>query len=138
MLEMTNRGAGVFVELGPGSVLTAISRRVAPDAMTMSISTPEHLDALLEQIAHRDRRPVEHFDGEHLYATERLVVAPVAGLFRSAGDLVEGDPIDVGAVVGTVGDLEVRSVFAGTVMGRLAIDGERVANQQPVLWLRSN
>ena len=45
--------------------------------------------------------------------------------------------IDVGALLGRVGDVEVRSPFEGAVMGMLAFDGERVQVGQPIAWLRS-
>jgi len=39
--------------------------------------------------------------------------------------------------VGLVGEHEVRSPFAGSVVGVLAVDGERVTTSQPIAWLRS-
>jgi [acyl-carrier-protein] S-malonyltransferase len=45
--------------------------------------------------------------------------------------------IQAGTVVGRVGDLEVRSPFGGSVMGLIAVDGERVAVSQPIAWLRT-
>jgi hypothetical protein len=39
-------------------------------------------------------------------------------------------------VVGTVGQTEVRSPFAGDVQGMLAFAGERVMASQPIAWLR--
>ena len=42
-----------------------------------------------------------------------------------------------GTVVGHVGDLEVRSAFAGELVDVLAVDGERLAPSEPVAWLRS-
>jgi biotin carboxyl carrier protein len=35
-----------------------------------------------------------------------------------------------------VGDVEVRTPFAGVVVGFLAHPGERVVSGQPVAWLR--
>ena len=45
--------------------------------------------------------------------------------------------IQAGTVVGRVGDHEVRSPFGGSVMGLIAVDGERVAVSQPIAWLRT-
>ena len=36
-----------------------------------------------------------------------------------------------------IGDVEVRSRFAGRVMGLIAVDGERVTTSQPIAWLRT-
>jgi [acyl-carrier-protein] S-malonyltransferase len=75
-------------------------------------------------------------DGEQLDAVERLVVSPAAGVFAPAPDLAGGNEIRVGDVVGRVGEHEVRSRFAGWLVGHLAHRGERVTPSQPVAWLR--
>ena len=40
-------------------------------------------------------------------------------------------------LLGTWPATEVRSPFAGTLMGVLAVDGERVMTSQPIAWLRT-
>ena len=45
----------------------------------------------------RRRPPVLH-EGEHLFAVERLVVSPAAGVFTPIGSLTEGSVITVGTV----------------------------------------
>jgi hypothetical protein len=45
--------------------------------------------------------------------------------------------IEVGELLGTIGDVEVRSAFAGELQGMLAMDGERVVSSQPIAWLRT-
>jgi pyruvate/2-oxoglutarate dehydrogenase complex dihydrolipoamide acyltransferase (E2) component len=45
--------------------------------------------------------------------------------------------IEVGDLLGLVGDTEVRSAFAGTLEGVLVLAGERVSRGQPVAWLRA-
>jgi len=45
--------------------------------------------------------------------------------------------VEVGGLLGTVGEVEVRSPFGGWLMGMLAMQGERVTTGQPVAWLRS-
>ena len=75
-------------------------------------------------------------EGETLFAAERLVVSPAAGVFAPADSLRDGAPIEVGDVVGRVGETEVRSGFAGLIMGLLAWRGERVSTSQPLAWLR--
>ena len=77
-------------------------------------------------------------EGEHLFAVERLVVSPGAGIFTPCGGLTEGSQIDVGTVIGNVGEVEVRSPFAGVLQSYIALDTERVAPRQPIAWLRSD
>ena len=89
--------------------------------------------------------------GEHLYMSERVVVSPSSGIFSpepslqapgtgllpgTAGDDAPASAVDVGELVGRVGVSEVRTPFAGQVVGWLAADGERVQEGQPLVWLR--
>ena len=80
--------------------------------------------------------PAASIEGEHLFATERLVVSPGAGVFALAQGCEPGREIAVGDLLGTVGTQEVRSSFAGELMGVLALEGERVTSRQPIAWLR--
>jgi biotin carboxyl carrier protein len=80
------------------------------------------------------------YSGEDLSVPERVIIAPSVGVFRSAsvneGTLVrEGDEIGVMEALGATH--AVRSPFAGTVMGVLAFEGERLRAGQPVAWLRA-
>ena len=43
-------GADLFVEVGPGMVLTGLTRRIAPDAQTVSLSRPSGLDKLEKKL----------------------------------------------------------------------------------------
>jgi len=137
---LTLSGAGVtdFAELGPGGVLTGMAKRTVKDSRTISVSTPEDLDKLIEWVDASSPTGAAQLDGEHLFATERLVVSPAAGIFRPLGTLSEGSAIDVGTVIGHVGDNEVRSAFAGLLQSYIAIDTERVTTRQPIAWLRTN
>jgi [acyl-carrier-protein] S-malonyltransferase len=137
---LTLSGAGVtdFAELGPGGVLTGMAKRTVSDSRTISVSTPEDLDKLIEWVDASSPTGAAQLDGEHLFATERLVVSPAAGIFRPLGTLSEGSAIDVGTVIGHVGDNEVRSAFAGLLQSYIAIDTERVTTRQPIAWLRTN
>jgi [acyl-carrier-protein] S-malonyltransferase len=139
LLRLAEVGTKTFVEIGPGGVLTGLAKRTVPDARAFSVATPDDLDKLLEALA---APVIEHLPhGEHLFMSERLVVSPAAGVFEgaptseSAG--AEGELVDVGQLLGTVGDHEVRSPFAGWLMGMLAVPGERLTAGQPVAWLRS-
>ncbi len=136
----TLAGAGftTFVELGPGTVLTGLVKRSVKDATRLSVNTPEDLDRLLEALA---APAVEQTDaaaspvGEHLYATDRMVVSPCAGIFTPVPDLGPGATIAAGGLLGSIGTEEVRSPFAGTLKGWLAVDTERVSSSQPIAWL---
>jgi len=82
--------------------------------------------------------------GEELGVPERVVVAPVLGVFRplsSDGVTTEGELVDTGQVIGIVvasgEEVPVRSAFRGFLMGMLAVEGERVREGQPVAWLRA-
>jgi len=156
---LVSAGTQTFLELGPGGVLTGLARRVLPtaEAIAVSVATPEHLDRLIESLAGRSaaqQEAIEHRVGERYHMSERLVVAPAAGLFEpdaalagvvpgpldrqntpEAGSAVQ---IEVGSLIGLVGGTEVRSAFAGTLEGVLVLAGERVTAGQPVAWLRAS
>ncbi len=129
-------GATVFLELGPGTVLTGMAKRTLTGSTNISVSTPDHVDQLLEQL-HGVSGPGPAQDGEHLYAAERLVVSPATGVFTAVDGLSGTTTIARGQLVGTVGDVEVRSSFAGSLQGVLAMNGERVTTSQPIAWLRT-
>ena len=81
--------------------------------------------------------------GETLSVPERVIVAPVIGVFhRLAGDDGRrgGDPVDPGDVIGIVRSLgattPVLSPFQGLLVAIIASDGERVRRGQAVAWLR--
>ena len=134
----TLAGLGVteFAELGPGGVLTGMAKRSVEGAHTISVATPEDLDKLLEWVG--GSTPVlTQPEGEHLFGFERLVVSPAAGIFTSVAIAV-GDRIDVGTVLGHVGEHEVRSPFRGELQSFIAVDTERVMPRQPIAWLRTD
>jgi [acyl-carrier-protein] S-malonyltransferase len=131
-------GFTTFVELGPGTVLTGMAKRTVKTARRLSVSAPDDLDGLLETLAGQHTTDAASHEGEHLFATERLVVSPGAGIFTPGDDCTAETPIGVGHLLGTVGNLEVRSAFAGEIMGVLAFEGERVTSSQPIAWLRTS
>lgn len=137
LLALAAAGATTFVELGAGGVLTGLARRTVPAAVALAVAAPGDLDKLVEALA--GEGPLHAYasahHGEHLYVTERLVIAPAPGLFEPTRPV--GAPVEVGGVVGTVSGVEVRSPFAGELMGMLAIPGERLTQGQPVAWLRA-
>ncbi len=152
-------GATQVVEVGPGGVLTGLARRTLPDAQAMSVASPDDLGVLVDTLSGSEtwHAYAAAHQGEHLYTSERVVVSPAAGVFApdpglaapgpggltpGGGQVAEGAPessgvvIGVGALLGHVGDKEVRTPFAGRVVGFLAHDGERVVAGQPLAWLR--
>jgi [acyl-carrier-protein] S-malonyltransferase len=137
LLTMQELGVTGFVELGPGGVLTGMAKRTVDDARTISVSTPEELDKLIEWVNASSPTGAAQLEGEHLFAVERLVVSPSAGLFSPESSVTIGSHINVGHVIGVVGETEVRSPFAGVIQNFIAVEGERVTAHQPIAWLRS-
>lgn len=129
-------GVTRFAELGPGGVLTGMAKRSVDGARTISVATPEDLDKLLEWVG-GGGTTVTQPEGEHLFAHERLVVSPAAGIFTPL-PIEPGAVIDVGTVLGHVGEHEVRSPFRGVVQSFIAVDTERVTPRQPIAWLRTD
>ena len=129
-------GATVFLELGPGTVLTGMVKRTLSGATRLGVNSPAEVDGLLENLSHASETGAVA-DGELLYAIERLIVSPTTGVFEPTADLEIGNSIDRGQLVGSVGTTEVRSAFAGSLQGLLAMTGERVTTSQPLAWLRA-
>jgi [acyl-carrier-protein] S-malonyltransferase len=149
-------GLTSLIELGPGSVLSGLAKRSLPEIQSLSVSKPEDLDTLIDQVASAGTwraEPALH-QGEHLYMSERVVVSPSSGIFSpeatlrapgtgllpgTDGDASAGDAIstvEVGDLIGRVGVTEVRTPFAGQVVRWLAVEAERVQEGQPLVWLR--
>lgn len=138
LLELSRQGVAGYVELGPGGVLTGMVKRTVEGSRSISVSTPEELDAMLEWVSQVAPPVATVHEGEHLFVVERLVVAPAAGLFTPKPGLADGARIEVGSVLGHVGDVEVRSAFAGILQNFIAHSGERLAMREPVAWLRTH
>jgi [acyl-carrier-protein] S-malonyltransferase len=134
---LSSLGVTEFAELGPGGVLTGMAKRSVEGARTISVATPDDLDKLLEWLGGDAAPPTGGIEGEHLFAVERLVVSPAAGIFTPA-PLETGASIEVGTIVGQVGDHEVRSPFSGVLQSFIAVDTERVTSRQPIAWLRTD
>jgi [acyl-carrier-protein] S-malonyltransferase len=132
---MADQGVHTFLELGPGGVLTGMAKRIVPEARAISVTEPDDVDSLLE-LLNGPAPTLKRIEGEHLSSFVRMVVSPAAGLFEPAPDgALEGGRVGVGGLLGTVAGVEVRSAFAGTISGMLAVAGERVTNGQPIAWL---
>ena len=137
LLELEDLGVTDYAELGPGGILTGMAKRTTT-GRTISVATPEDLNKLIEWVTTDGATaPVAH-EGEHLFAVERLVVSPAAGIFKRAAGLDDGVVIEVGTVLGHVGAHEVRSPFAGVLQSYIAVETERLTARQPVAWLRTS
>jgi [acyl-carrier-protein] S-malonyltransferase len=148
-------GLTSLLELGPGGVLSGLAKRSLPEIQSLAVAKPADLDTLMDQIAEAGTwraEPALH-QGEHLYMSERVVVSPSGGIFTPEESLrapgtgllpgTDGGPgvdavsvVAVGDLVGRVGVTEVRTPFAGQVIGWLAAAGERVQDGQPLVWMR--
>jgi [acyl-carrier-protein] S-malonyltransferase len=151
-------GLTSLVELGAGSVLSGLAKRSLPEIQSFAVNKPADLDTLMDTISAAGTwraEPALH-QGEHLYMSERVVVSPGGGIFapeatlsapgtgllpgtERVGGSATGDPnshVEVGDLVGRIGITEVRTPFAGQVIRWLAVDGERVQEGQPLVWLR--
>jgi [acyl-carrier-protein] S-malonyltransferase len=85
-------------------------------------------------VAETDSEAVE---GEHLFATDRMVVSPATGVFTPVADIGPGQVVAAGTLLGHIGTIEIHSSFAGEFMGWLAVDTERVTASKPIAWLRA-
>ena len=137
LLALADLGVTEYVELGPGGVLTGMAKRSVNAARTVSVATPDELTRLIDFIGASIPPVAPPHEGEHLFAVERLVVSPAAGVFTPVGGLEGGTVITVGEVLGHVAEHEVRSPFAGVLQSYIALAGERVTARQPIAWLRS-
>jgi [acyl-carrier-protein] S-malonyltransferase len=136
LAAMVDAGYSTFVEIGPGTTLSSMVKRIERSSERLNVTAPGDLDALLEALGGRDTS--EPAEGEHLYVTERLIVSPTAGVFIPETDIGAGAMLQTGSVIGTVGNSEVLSAFAGQLIEFLALSGERVQLAQPIAWLRSS
>ena len=128
-----------FIEIGPGKVLTGLTKRADSDTKRLNINKPNDLDQLLDLIAPTsttsDESGIGH-EGEHLFSTDRLVVSPSAGIFKPVSNLEIGKKLSNGQLLGHVGNAEIHSPFSGELMGWIALADERLTASQPIAWLR--
>jgi [acyl-carrier-protein] S-malonyltransferase len=81
LLSLSEFGVSEFAELGPGGVLTGMAKRTVESARTISVATPDELDKFIEWVNAASPTGAAQLEGEHLFAVERLIVSPAAGIF---------------------------------------------------------
>ncbi len=138
LLTLAELGVTELAELGPGGVLTGMAKRTVESARTISVATPDDLDKFIEWVNAASPTGAAQLEGEHLFAVERLVVSPAAGVFTPISGVRPGDTISIGQAIGTVGTTEIVSAFAGVLQAFIAVEGERITSRQPIAWLRTN
>ncbi len=52
MREMWDMGIRTFIEIGPGTVLTGLAKRIVPDATVLNIHNPDSLEKTLTKVRH--------------------------------------------------------------------------------------
>jgi len=137
LLTLSELGCKDFAELGPGGVLSGMAKRTLTDARTISVATPDDLDKFIEWVNSAAPTGATQLEGEHLFAVERLIVSPAAGVFTPLANIHSGAHISVGQCLGQIGDVEVLSAFEGTLQAFIAVQGERITLRQPIAWLRT-
>jgi malonyl CoA-acyl carrier protein transacylase len=134
MRNLADLGVTGVIELPPAGTLAGLIKRElkgehAPEIVTLN--TPDDLPAARDLIARHgvvpSHEPTPSF---------RVVVSANAGTFEPAAELVEGDTVTVGQVIGTVktrqGPVEVGAHGAGVLTEWLAHYDDPVAPGQPL------
>jgi [acyl-carrier-protein] S-malonyltransferase len=136
MQAMARLGVTALIELPPAGTLTGLARRALSGVQLLALKTPDDLEAARTMLA-------EHADAQaDFHAPEwRLLVAPVAGTFRTLAEPVTaGTAVPGGTELGQVqarGDRHaVGPSFPATVIEWLAEDGDPVSAGQPLVRLQ--
>jgi [acyl-carrier-protein] S-malonyltransferase len=140
MEGMATLGVSAFIELPPSGTLTGLARRALPGVSLTGLKTPAELDAARTVIAEHGAH--EQQDGGQV-PEWRLLVAPLAGTFRTAaaGPVpTTGAALTPGAEIGHVEQRGGRHVitppFPATVIEWLVEDGDPVSAGQPLVRLQ--
>jgi [acyl-carrier-protein] S-malonyltransferase len=160
--SMSHLGVTAIIELPPAGTLTGLARRVLPGVALLAMKLPDHLaDARALAAEHgpgrdgadgQDGVPHEgwdadaHHPGADSHSPEwRLLVAPLAGTFRAAGNTgspaaVPGTYVSAGTELGLI---EARSdrrpvspEYSGAFIEWLVEDGDPVSAGQPIARLQ--
>jgi [acyl-carrier-protein] S-malonyltransferase len=135
LCQQTMQEIGItgLLEVPPAGTLTGLAKRAIPGIETFALKTPDQLDdarAFVDK--HGQASPID------ASPTWRLVVAPIKGVFTSAGVGV-GAHLEAGDAVGRVSSLrdslDVPATHGGRVIEWLVEDGDPVAPGQPLVRL---
>lgn len=142
MRTLAGLGASAIIELPPAGTLTGLARRAMPGVELLALKTPADLD--------RARALVAAHAVETAARTPewRLLVAPMAGMFRPAAPAGAADTAgqqatasfpagaELGHVVARGNKHPVMTPCAGDVVEWLAEDGDPVSAGQPLVRLQ--
>jgi [acyl-carrier-protein] S-malonyltransferase len=134
MQSMTGLGVSAIVELPPAGTLTGLARRALPGVQLIALKTPDNLKAARSLIAEHGLADADSDTPEW-----RLLVAPLAGVFRARSDGQPGVMVSSGAELGHVeirgGSHLVTPTFPATIIEWLVEDGDPVSAGQPLVRL---
>ena len=134
MQSMTGLGVSAIVELPPAGTLTGLARRALPGVQLIALKTPDNLKAARSLIAEHGQADADSDTPEW-----RLLVAPLAGVFRACSDGQPGVMVSSGAELGHVeirgGSHLVTPTFPATIIEWLVEDGDPVSAGQPLVRL---
>lgn len=132
METLAEMGVTGMIEVPPAGTLTGLAKRGLKGVETLALKTPDDLPKAHQMLA-------EHGEAHHaLDPAWRLVISPAKGTI-TIGDLVPGDVVEAGSVVGSIKTLREQTpataVHGGQVVEWLVADGDPVAPGQPLLRL---
>ena len=134
MQSMTGLGVSAMIELPPAGTLTGLARRALPGVQLIALKTPDNLKAARSLIAEHGQADADSDTPEW-----RLLVAPLAGVFRACSDGQPGVMVSSGAELGHVeirgGSHLVTPTFPATIIEWLVEDGDPVNAGQPLVRL---
>ncbi len=135
MGTLADLGVTGVVELPPAGTLAGLVKRAIKGVEIVTVNTPDDLDAARDLIARHGtastHEPVPHF---------HIAVASVAGNFRPAENMTEGNEVKNGQLLGHVqtrqGKIDIKAHANGTLVEWLAHPEDPVAPGQPVARLQ--
>jgi len=135
MQSMIGLGVSAIIELPPAGTLTGLARRALPGVQLGALKTPDDLQAARSLIAEHSQS-----DADSDVPEWRLLVAPLAGVFRASADGAAGGAVTSGAELGHVemrgGSHLVTPTFPATIIEWLVEDGDPVSAGQPLVRLQ--
>jgi len=135
MQAMTGLGVSAIIELPPAGTLTGLARRALPGVQLAAMKTPDSLQSARRLIAEHGQADADSHAPEW-----RLLVAPLAGVFRASSAGTPGVAVTSGAELGHVemrgGNHLVTPSFPATIIEWLVEDGDPVSAGQPLVRLQ--